>query len=81
MCVSSKVRGQMSKTSVYKIAHRPETGGKESTKEMQEERRKDTGGALGICLDVLVVLRGGRERKKRSADLRQLCDAAKPLER
>ena len=70
----------MSKTSGYKIAHRPETGGKESTKEMQEERRKDTGGALGICLDVLVVFRGGRGRK-RSADLRQLCDAAKPLER
>jgi hypothetical protein len=35
-----------------RFAHRPETGGKESTKEMQEERRKDEGGALDVYLVV-----------------------------
>jgi hypothetical protein len=38
-----------------RFAHRPETGGKESTKEMQEERRKDEGGALDVYLVVPVV--------------------------
>ena len=79
MCTASKLGGQIGKTTAYKIAHRSETGGKESTKEMQEERRKDKGGARGICLTVLVVLRGGREEEGGGG----ICDSLvpKPLER
>jgi hypothetical protein len=40
---------------------------------MQEERRKDEGGALGICLTVLVVLRG-EERGRGRRSLRQRRD-------
>lgn len=67
----SELKRPIRKTTVYKIAYRPETGGKESTKEMLEERRKGRGRRPGYMPDCAGDGEGWRREEERGS----ICDS------